>query len=191
MADNPKGDVWVLTVTFLLTVVLDLTIAIEIGMLLAVVVFLRRVMENTTIRVYGRQLDAADGTDLSKHEILDLHPGVSVYEIDGPFFFGAATKFDEVVRLSPHDRPKVRIIRMRKVPFIDSTGIHNLQILIESSQREGIDIVLSGVRENVREALHRSHIDNLIPGEHICDHISKAVVVANGIAAEEAPKDEK
>ena len=191
MADNPKGDVWVLTVTFLLTVVLDLTIAIEIGMLLAVVVFLRRVMENTTIRVYGRQLDAADGTDLSKHEILDLHPGVSVYEIDGPFFFGAATKFDEVVRLSPHDRPKVRIIRMRKVPFIDSTGIHNLQILIESSQREGIDIVLSGVRENVREALHRSHIDNLIPGENICDHISKAVVVANGIAAEEAPKDEK
>ncbi len=181
MANNPKGDVWVLVVTFLLTVIFDLTIAIEIGMLLAVLVFLRRVTENTTIRVYGDQLDAAD-FDMSQHEVLNLEPGVSVYEIDGPFFFGAATKFDEMMRLAPHETPLVRIIRMRKVPFIDSTGLHNLQLLIESSHEEGILIVLSGVRENVREALHKSHIDNLIPAEYVCDHISKAVVVANALA---------
>lgn len=141
MVNNPKGDVWVLVVTFLLTVVFDLTIAIEIGMLLAVVVFLRRVSENTTIKVYGDQLDAAD-SDMTQHEVLDLEPGVSVYEIDGPFFFGAATKFDEMMRVSTSVVPYVRIIRMRRVPFIDSTGLHNLHILIESSHKEGIMGVL-------------------------------------------------
>ncbi len=71
---------------------------------------------------------------------------------------------------------------MRKVPFIDSTGLHNLQLLIESSHREGIRIVLSGVRDNVRAALHNAGIDSLVGAENICDHISKAVVVANSIA---------
>ncbi len=183
IANNPKGDFAVLVVTFLLTVIFNLTIAIEIGLLLAVVVFLRRITENTTIRVYGEQLDAADGTDLSRHEVLDLRPGVSVYEIDGPFFFGAATKFDEIVRLSLQEKPKVRIIRMRKVPFIDSTGIHNLQLLIESSHREGILVVLSGVRDNVRADLHKAGIDKLVGEEHICDHISKAVIAANALVS--------
>lgn len=182
MVHDPKGDVSVLITTFLLTVIFDLTIAIEIGLLLAVVLFLRRVSENTTVRVYGQQLDAAEGTDMSTHEVLDLHRGVSVYEIDGPFFFGAATKFEEVVRHTNQEPPLVRIIRMRKVPFIDSTGLHNLQILIESSHQDGIRIVLSGVNENVREALHKSHIDNMIPRDCICDHISKAVIVANHLA---------
>lgn len=182
MAHDPKGDIWVLVVTFLLTVIFNLTIAIEIGLLLAVVVFLRRITENTTIKVYGEQLDAAADTDMTQHEVLDLKPGVSVYEIDGPFFFGAATKFDEIVRHSLQENPKVRIIRMRKVPFIDSTGLHNLQLLIESSHREGIRIVLSGVRDNVRAALHNAGIDSLVGAENICDHISKAVVVANSIA---------
>ncbi len=184
LVNNPMGDVWVLVITFLLTVIFDLTIAIEIGMLLAVVVFLRRVSENTTIRVYGDQLDAAD-SDMTQHEVLNLAPGVSVYEIDGPFFFGAATKFDEMMRATMGEKPKVRIIRMRRVPFIDSTGLHNLQILIESSHEEGILVVLSGVRENVREALHKSHIDSLIDRDHICDHISKAVKVANELAERE------
>lgn len=184
MSHNPKGDVWVLLLTFVLTVIFDLTIAIEMGMLLAVVVFLRRVTENTTVRVYGEQLDASAGTDISTHEVLNLEEGVSVYEIDGPFFFGAATKFDDVMRMSPHEKAKVRIIRMRKVPFIDSTGIHNLQLLIEASHREGILIVLSGVQPNVRETLHRAGIDQLIAPEHICSHISQAVVVANQLAVE-------
>ncbi|MDE6218700.1 MAG: STAS domain-containing protein, partial [Muribaculaceae bacterium] len=169
--------------------VFDLTIAIEIGLLLAVILFLRRVSENTTVKVYGEQLDAAEGTDLSNHEVLDLRPGVSVYEIDGPFFFGAATKFDETVRLSLQKRPKVRIIRMRKVPFIDSTGIHNLQLLIESSHREGIRIVLSGVKDSVRADLHKAGIDNMISEGCICDHISKAVVVANSIAEDNSETD--
>ncbi|MDE5842176.1 MAG: STAS domain-containing protein [Muribaculaceae bacterium] len=179
---NPKSDISVLIVTFLLTVIFDLTIAIEMGLLLAVVLFLRRVMENTSVRVYGQQLDAADG-DLSTHEVLDLAKGVGVYEIDGPFFFGVATKFDEVMRTSRmNETPKVRIIRMRKVPFIDATGVHNLEILITSAKDEGIVTVLSGVNPGVSETLHKAGIDKLIGSENICSHISEAVERANAIA---------
>ena len=179
---SPKADISVLVVTFLLTVIFDLTIAIEIGLLLAIVLFLRRVMENSTVRVYGEKLDAAEGTDLSTHEVLNVEKGVSVYEIDGPFFFGIATKFDELMRSNMSEKPVVRIIRMRKVPFIDSTGLHNLELLIESSHKEGILVVLSGVSDSVREILHTANIDSLVGTEHICDHISKAVIVANEIA---------
>ena len=177
----PKSDISVLLVTFFLTVIFDLTIAIEIGLLLAVVLFLRRVMENSEIKVYSEQLDVAEGTDLSQHEVLKVEKGVSVYEIDGPFFFGIATKFDEMMRSTMHTKPLVRIIRMRKVPFIDSTAIHNLEILIRSSHDEGIEIVLSGVKPQVHQALRHARIDRLIGEEYICDHITKAVNVANSI----------
>lgn len=179
---SPKSDISVLIVTFLLTVIFDLTIAIEIGLLLAVVLFLRRVMENTQIKVYGEQLDVAEGTEATTHEVLDVAEGVEVYEIDGPFFFGVATKFDETMRTSMANKPIVRIIRMRKVPFIDSTGLHNLEILIKSSQKENIHVVLSGVQETVHETLKHAKIHQLIGEEHICDHITKAVALANDIA---------
>lgn len=179
---SPKSDISVLIVTFLLTVIFDLTIAIEIGLLLAVVLFLRRVMENTQIRVYGEQLDVAEGTEATTHEVLDVAEGVEVYEIDGPFFFGVATKFDEMMRSSMANKPIVRIIRMRKVPFIDSTGLHNLEILIKSSQKENIHVVLSGVQKTVHETLKHAKIHRLIGEEHICDHITKAVTLANDIA---------
>lgn len=181
ISHNPKGDFSVLLVTMILTVVFDLTIAIEIGLLLAMLVFLRRVTENAEIKVYGQQLDVAEGTEMHTHEMLHVEKGVSVYEIDGPFFFGIATKFDEMMRSSMQQRPLVRIIRMRKVPFVDSTGIHNLETLIKSSQQEGIKIVLSGVQPGVREALEKSDIVSMIGEANICDHISKAVALANNI----------
>lgn len=179
----PKSDISVLVVTFLLTVIFDLTIAIEIGLLLAVVLFLRRVMENTQVKVYSEQLDVAEGTDLdsSHHELLDVAKGVQVYEIDGPFFFGVATKFDEMMRNTLGTKPLVRIIRMRKVPFIDSTGLHNLELLVQSSKAEGIHVVLSGVNPSVRAVLEHSGMDKIIGADHICDHISKAVVMANSL----------
>lgn len=179
---NPKSDISVLAVTFLLTVIFDLTIAIEMGLMLAIILFLRRVMENTEIKVYSEQLDIAEGSETTVHEVLNVNPGVEVYEIDGPFFFGVATKFDEMMRTTLGRKPKVRIIRMRKVPFIDSTALHNLEILIKSSQEEGIHVVLSGVKDNVRKSLVNAGIDRLIGNDHICDHITKAVVMANRIA---------
>ncbi|MBO4955751.1 MAG: STAS domain-containing protein [Muribaculaceae bacterium] len=182
MLHNPKSDITVLAVTFLLTVIFDLTIAIEIGLLLAIILFLRRVTENTQIRVYSEQLDATAGTDSTAHEVLDVDKGVEVYEIDGPFFFGIATKFDELMRASMKRKPIVRILRMRKVPFIDATAIHNLEILINSSQREGIEIVLSGVNDKVARTLENAGIARLIGSDNICNHISKAVKMANAIA---------
>ncbi|MDE6483860.1 MAG: STAS domain-containing protein [Duncaniella sp.] len=178
---NPRSDISVLIVTFLLTVIFDLTIAIEIGLLLAVILFLRRVMENTQIRAYGKQIDIADGSETTIHEVLNLDKGVEVYEIDGPFFFGVATKFDEMMRSTMSDKPLVRIIRMRRVPFIDATGLHNLEILIKSSQSVGIHIVLSGVNDTVSATLHRAGIDTLIGSDHICPHITIAVEMANAI----------
>ena len=179
---NPKSDISVLVLTFLLTVIFDLTIAIEMGLLLAVILFLRRVMENTEIKVYSEQLDIAEGSETTHHEMLNVNPGVEVYEIDGPFFFGVATKFDELMRTTIGEKPKVRIIRMRKVPFIDSTGIHNLEVLIKSSYDENIQVVLSGVRENVRAALVNAGVNTLLGDDHICDHITKAVEMANRLA---------
>lgn len=179
---NPKSDVTVLAVTFLLTVIFDLTIAIEIGLLLAIILFLRRVMENTQIKVYSEQLDVAEGTEMSAHEVLNVEPGVEIYEIDGPFFFGVATKFDELMRTSMAEKPIVRILRMRKVPFIDATGVHNLEIVIKSSQSEGIHVVLSGVNEKVHKVLENAKVEQLVGADHICDHISKAVEMANKIA---------
>ncbi len=152
------------------------------GLLLAIILFLRRVMENTEIKVYSEQLDIAEGSETTIHEVLNVNPGVEVYEIDGPFFFGVATKFDELMRTTLTAKPKVRIIRMRKVPFIDSTAIHNLEILIKSSQESDIHVVLSGVKPNVKEALINAGIGALLGEDHICDHITKAIVMANRLA---------
>ncbi len=182
---TPKSDVTVMAVTFVLTVVFDLTIAIEIGLLLAMILFLRRVTENTQIKVYSERLDVSEGTDIADGEVLHLKPRISVYEIDGPFFFGVATKFDEMMRSTTgHETPLIRIIRMRKVAFIDATGLHNLEILIKSSQREGIHIVLSGVNENVRKSLDGAGISDLVGEDHVCDHITKAVAMSNRLVDE-------
>ena len=144
---NPKSDVAVLLITFFLTVIFDLTVAIEVGLVIACVLFMKRVMETTKISVITDEIDPNNESDLEVHEEhLMIPQGVEVYEINGPYFFGIATKFEEIMsRLG--DRPKIRIIRMRKVPFIDSTGIHNLTTLCEMSQKENIHIILSGVNE--------------------------------------------
>lgn len=135
--------------------------------------------ENIQIKVYSDQLDVAEGTEATTHEVLDVAKGVQVYEIDGPFFFGVATKFEEITRSTMGDKPLVRIIRMRKVPFIDATAVHNLEILIRSSQEHGVHVVLSGVNDSVRAVLEHVGIDQLIGKDHICPHITVAVKMAN------------
>lgn len=174
LLQSPKSDVAVLLTTFLLTVVLDLTIAIEIGLLLAVVMFIRRVSKSVNISVFTDELDHSTEIDSSSNAKISIPKGVEVYEIDGPFFFGIATKFDEQMKIVG-DKPKVRIIRMRKVPFIDSTGLHNLEILCKNSQKEKIRIVLSGVNSQVHQALEKSGLATLIGDEYICDNITQAI----------------
>lgn len=176
-----KSDAAVLISTFLLTVVFDLTIAIEVGLILAIFLFLKRITETTNVSVIKDKLTINnDGESLLPEDNLKLPKGVEIFEIDGPFFFGVANKFDESMRIIG-ETSKVRIIRMRKVPFIDGTALHNLEILCVKSQKEGINIILSGVRANVRLALEKAHFSQLIGEENICDNIHLAIERANEI----------
>ena len=180
---NPRSDVAVLLITFFLTVVFDLTVAIEVGLLIACVLFLKRVMETTEISVIRDEIDPSAGTDLTLHEEhLTVPEGVEVYEINGPYFFGIATKFEELMA-QMGDRPRVRVIRMRKVPFIDSTGLHNLTTLCEMSRREKIEVVLSGVNEQVHGALERAGIIEMLGGENVCPNIHVALERAARLVA--------
>ena len=175
---NPKADVAVLLITFFLTVVFDLTVAIEFGLVLACLLFIKRVMETTEVNLFKDEIvpTDADGTALTE-EHLHIPDHTEVYEINGPYFFGIANRFEEVV-LQTKEQPKVRIIRMRKVPFIDSTGIHNLTNLCEMSHREGVHIILSGVNPKVHEALKKSGFYELLGKKNICDNIHTALEVA-------------
>ena len=172
---NPKSDVTVLLITFFLTIIFDLTIAIEVGLVIACILFMRRVMETTEISVIKDEIDPNDELDIAvREEHLIIPAGVEVYEINGPYFFGIATKFEETMA-QLGDRPKVRVIRMRKVPFIDSTGIHNLTSLCKMSQKEKITIVLSGVNENVHNTLEKSGFYELLGKQNICPNINVAL----------------
>ena len=172
---NPKSDVSVLLVTFFLTVIFDLTIAIEIGLLIAMFLFMKRVAETTHVSVTKDEIDLSDEGEIHHdEEVLTLPQGVEVYEIDGPFFFGIANKFDGIMK-SMGDKPKVRIIRMRKVPFMDSTGLHNLESLLRLSEAEKIHMILSGVNEHVRKVLTKSGFDKKIGAENICSNINEAI----------------
>ena len=181
---NPKSDVTVLLITFFLTIIFDLTIAIEVGLIIACVLFMKRVMETTKISVITNEIDPNSELDIAVHEEhLSIPKGVEVYEINGPYFFGIATQFEEVMA-QLGDRPAVRIIRMRKVPFIDSTGIHNLSNLCRMSQKEKTTIVLSGVNEKVHNVLRKSGFYELLGEENICPNINVALERAKEIIGE-------
>lgn len=179
---NPKSDVTVLLITFFLTIIFDLTIAIEVGLIIACLLFMKRMSETTDVKAITEEIDLNQDAEFSTGNLdhLIIPQGVEVYEINGPYFFGAGNKFEEIMA-SFGDRPKVRIIRMRKVPFVDSTGIHNLTNLCEMSKKEGIQIVLSGVREKVNGQLEHAGFYHLIGGENICSHINLALKRANEI----------
>ena len=182
---NPKSDVIVMSVTFLLTVVFDLTIAIEVGLILACALFMKRIMETTDISVIRDEIDLGDASDMSVgEEHLTIPDGCAVYEINGPYFFGIANKFDDLMANIGHERPRVRIIRMRKVPFIDSTGIHNLQNLIQMNHEEGIHVILSGVNPKVHSQLQKARFYDIMDSDHICPHIDVAIQKARDFLSE-------
>lgn len=178
---GPKSDVAVLVVTFLLTVIFDLTIAIELGLLLAMLLFMQRMVESTRILVSRGELElhaAGDDGHQGKSERLTLPEGVEVYEIEGPFFFGIANRFEEVTSVT-QAAPPVRILRMRSVPFMDSTAVRNLGILVATSQRSGTRLILSGVNERVHSTLRATGLADLIGDTYICPDIHRALEVAS------------
>ena len=181
---NPKSDVTVLLLTFFLTIIFDLTIAIEVGLICACLLFMRRMAETTEVRAILDEIDLNEDADMERGNLehLTIPEGVEVYEINGPYFFGAGNRFEDIMSRYG-DRPRVRIIRMRKVPFIDSTGLHNLENLCLMSQREGITIVLSGVNPKVEAVLRKNHVDQLLGSENICNHIDLALARARELTA--------
>jgi SulP family sulfate permease len=179
---NPKSDVAVLLTTFFLTVLFDLTIAIEMGLLIAMLFFMKRVMESTQISIIKGELDVSSETDaVNDLEKLTIPKGVEIYEINGPFFFGIANKFDESMKQIGKEKPNVRIIRMRKVPFMDSTGLHNLESLLRLSLKKEIKVVLSGVNENVREMMEKAEFTRKIGESNICSNINDALLRAEAL----------
>jgi SulP family sulfate permease len=180
---NPKSDVTVLVMTFLLTIIFDLTVAIEVGLLCACLLFMRRMSETTDVRAVYDEIDLNEDADMEAGNLehLTIPKGVEVYEINGPYFFGAGNRFEDIMARYG-GRPQVRIIRMRKVPFIDSTGLHNLENLCRTSQKEGITIVLSGVNEKVEAVLQRNGFHQLLGEENICNHIDLALERARFLA---------
>lgn len=185
LSKAPKSDFIVMLVTFILTVIFDLTIAIEVGLLLAVILFLKRTNEATVIRTFSDAIDPTQQTDIRLHgddlEMLHIPPFTEVYEIDGPYFFGIANKFDEISQRMGADDQKVRILRMRKVSFMDSTGIHNLEQLYVRSKRCGMTLVLSGVNERVYKTLEKAGLVAMIGKENVRNHINGALARAEEI----------
>lgn len=188
----PRSDVAVLLVTFLLTVLVDLTVALEVGMVLAAFLFMRRMAEVTNVRFATREFaereeDPADPNAVRRRRVPS---GVEVYEIDGPFFFGAAEKFRDTLWDVAH-KPKVLIIRLRNVPAIDSTGLRAFTELVHRSRNDGTLVILSDVHAQPMMALARSALLQEIGEEHVLGNIDDALNVARhhlGLPPEPAPE---
>jgi len=180
-----RPDVAVLLITFFLTVIVDLTVAIEVGIVLAIVLFVRRTMQTSSIHVINQDSLAATEDDeiaaIDDVDSLNIHKGVEVYEINGPYFFGLASRSEEFEQRKNADT-KCRIIRMRKVPFMDSTGIKNLRNICDMATKRGVRVILSGVQPEVRATLERYGLAQEIGREYIFDHIVPALAKANEIA---------
>ncbi|MDO5036162.1 MAG: SulP family inorganic anion transporter [Porphyromonas sp.] len=185
---GPKEDIWVLMVTFLLTVLLDLTVAITAGLLLAMLLMLRRLTLCSQVCLLNANGSDFVNPDAPEEAPIHLPKGIDVYEIGGPLFFGIASHFEEVIRSIEHN-PRCRIIRMRRVPFIDGTGIQNLQTLIALHKKQKIQIVLSGVQPDVRRELEKTGIVELLGEENITSHITEARARAIAFVREQYPNE--
>ena len=182
VARGPKSDMLVLVTTFVLTVFVDLTVAIEVGMVLAAFLFMRRMALISNVSavhaaVAGRDEDNAEG------EALNIPKGVEVYEVNGPLFFGASHKFSETIKVM-NKNPKVLIIRMRHVPIVDATGLYNLKETIRRMSSGKTKVILSEVQSDVYEELRKAGIVATLGKANVLPHIPEALKRAEEILAE-------
>lgn len=169
-------DILILLSTFFITVFFDLTLAIEVGVLLSAVLFMKRMSD-----ISEKRTDNVIDNDLLEN-YSDLHKSVKIYEISGPFFFASARRYSESIEevgLSC----KVLILRMRHVSFIDQTGLHNLKDTIKMLTDKRITVLLSGVHAEIKAEIEKSELIDLIPDEYIFDNFKHASQKANEIAA--------
>jgi SulP family sulfate permease len=171
----PKSDSSVMVLTFVLTVVVDLTVAVYVGVLLAAILFMRRMSEVTAIT--SCELSEMAGATGAGFRDLAIPDGVRVYEIDGPFFFGVADRFQNVLSFL-EEQPRVFILRMRKVPAVDSSGVNALETFVRRCKTRGVHVVMSGVRDRARIVFERMGTEDLIGSENICANIDCALLRA-------------
>lgn len=172
---SPKSDTLILVVTFVLTVVFDLVVAICVGIVLSTVMFMKRMSDVTD--AYGwKEID--ESTDTENVNLKVIPDGVMVYEITGPIFFGASTKIADVIKSSDK---KVLVLRMRSVPAIDATGIHSFESIIKVCEKKGATLIMSHVNEQPMKVLKKSGMYKKIGKENICNNIDEALVRAKEI----------
>lgn len=180
----PKSDIIVFLSTFLLTVLIDLNVAVQVGLLLAVLLFMRRMITLTDVKNINIELDKGEdesGVPLEDKDAIynkKIPKNVDVYELNGPFFFGVADKVKHTLT-SLKSYPKVFILRMRNVPMLDATGLHALTEICKDYKNRGTKVILSGVSPYVKSLLLKGNIDKIIGEENITDHIDKALELAD------------
>jgi SulP family sulfate permease len=179
----PRADILVLVTTFALTVVIDLTVALQVGMVLAAFLFMKRMADVTNVSSVTRELrDEAEAQDDQAIALRHVPPGVEVFEIDGPFFFGAAERFKEALGEMGR-RPKVLILRLRHVPAIDATGITLLRDLQTRSMKDGTVLLISGLQPQPHGALERAGVLEDIGEDHVYPNVDDALQEATQILA--------
>ncbi|WP_345991489.1 sulfate permease [Sulfurimonas sp. HSL-1716] len=180
---GPKSDAMVLVTTFVLTVLVDLTVAVQVGVVLASLLFIKRVIEVTQVqssrfKLSGFETDKEENLDdpdmLTKKNIPEY---TEIYEIDGPFFFGVADSLKRVLETLGYT-PKVFILRMRKVPVVDATGMHALEEFYLRCKKQNTRFILSGVNPNLESMLKKFGFYAMIGEENVFDHIDKAINAA-------------
>lgn len=180
----PRSDIVVLFTTFILTVLVDLNVAIQAGIALASILFINNLMKSTRIRRYDEDEETDDPDSIVKKT---LPPSTEVYEIDGPLFFGVAEKL--VNTLTTLETPQmVFILRLRHVPVIDATGLHTLEILNEKLKANNSTLILSGVHKSVNQYIHKTKLHHKIGEKNIVDHIDKALQRAEEIIGEKVDR---
>lgn len=182
MRRGPRADFWVLLVTFALTVTFDLTIAVGFGLLMAVALFVRQMEEITHIRLVTPESDLESGVDSVRDKAVP--PGVLVYRIEGPFFFGVAEKLDDALT-SAASIPRVVIFRMRNVPAIDGTGLRALNLMLEKFQHHGTHLILSRVQPQPMKVLYESGFVDQIGLDNICANVDASLARARTLIVPE------
>ena len=184
----PREDTAVLITTFLLTVVVDLTVAIAVGMVLAVFLFMKRMADTTTVAAVAAELRRDDEPDDSRRETrrARVPRDVEVYDVNGPFFFGAAESFKDALR-SVNWKPRALIVDMEDVPVIDSTGLRALSEVVRQTQLEGVRVVLCDLSPSVRATIAASPLRVALEADGLDLNFDDAILVVGGTGEHTSP----
>lgn len=178
LTTGKRGDIMVLLVTFFLTVVFDLVIAIEIGIVLSSFVLMKRLSDSVTVQDNSPQPNH-EKEMLFENELKTKIPKeVTIYQIEGPLFFGASQLFEDAIQQN-NQNTKILIIRMRLIPFMDSTGIQRIKNVIKSFQANGVVVILSGMKENVKHDLEKAGVIDLVTEKNCAENVEIAIEKAN------------